>query len=151
MMASMEPLLVQHHVNLILGGHNHAYVRTHPMVGTHVDPKGPIYLTIGTGGDSHAQGPLRPRHNDTWVAHRDNTAYGFGQLHIVNTTHAYFQRVLNPNYHQQQQQQHSLDSDKNHYNDPGAMDSVWIRNIVVKDITQESSWSLSPISQRVKG
>mmetsp|Transcript_86249 Transcript_86249/g.168708 ORF Transcript_86249/g.168708 Transcript_86249/m.168708 type:complete len:136 (+) Transcript_86249:2-409(+) len=116
-MEAMEPLLVQYQVNFILSGHNHAYVRTWPMVGTQSDPSGPIYLTIGTGGDSHAQGPLRPHHNDTWVAHRDNTEYGFGQLQIFNTTDAYFQRVLN--------------NHNSHHDHPDALDSVWItRNSV---------------------
>jgi hypothetical protein len=110
-MEDMEPLFVQHQVNLVLSGHNHAYVRSFPMEGDQkvVDPQqGPIYLTIGTGGDSHSKGPLRP--HDPWVAHRDNTEFGFGELLVVNVSHAYFERVLN---------------NGNHAN-PTARDAVWI-------------------------
>ncbi len=110
MMQSMESLFVQYQVNMILSGHNHAYVRTFPMIGQAIDPHGPIYLTIGTGGESHAQGPLRS--HDAWVAHRDNTEYGFGRLRVLNATHAYLERVLN------------------HESNPKAMDSVWIQNIL---------------------
>jgi hypothetical protein len=117
MLQYMEPLFVQYQVNILLSGHSHAYVRTYPMVGTQVSSRGPIHLTIGTGGDSMAGDPSRSNSNLAWVAHRDNTEFGFGQLQIVNATHAYFERVLNnENYH--------------HYH-PDAMDSVWIDNIIM--------------------
>ena len=96
MMDSMEPLFLQYRVNIIIQGHNHAYVRTKPMAGGHnVDPsgKGPIYLTIGTGGDSHA-GPAIQEEPEEWVAKRDNLEYGFGSLFLANTTHAHFTWVV---------------------------------------------------------
>jgi len=95
MMQDMEPLFVKYHVNAVLSGHNHAYVRTFPMIGPNRagNDRAPIYFTMGTGGDSHSQGPLGPP--EPWVAHRDNHEYGFGELTFVNTTHAYFQRILN--------------------------------------------------------
>jgi hypothetical protein len=95
MMDSMEPLFLQYRVNIIIQGHNHAYVRTHPMAGNNVDPsgKGPIYLTIGTGGDSHA-GPAIHEEPEEWVARRDNLEYGFGSLFLANATHAHFTWVV---------------------------------------------------------
>jgi hypothetical protein len=95
MMKSMEPLFLQYRVNIIIQGHNHAYVRTHPMAGHNVDPsgRGPIYLTIGTGGDSHA-GPAIHEEPEAFVARRDNSEYGFGNLFLANATHAHFNWVL---------------------------------------------------------
>lgn len=95
MMDSMEPLFLHYRVNIIIQGHNHAYVRTKSMAGDTVDPsgKGPIYLTIGTGGDSHA-GPAIHEEPEEWVARRDNVEYGFGRLFLANATHAHFTWVL---------------------------------------------------------
>ena len=113
MMQDMEPLFVQHNVNLVLSGHNHAYVRTKPMNGSQPSASGgPIYLTIGTGGESHSKGPLHPKHAESWVAHRDHTEFGYGELYVVNETHAYFERILN-------------NGEKAH---PDARDSVWIHS-----------------------
>jgi hypothetical protein len=104
-----------------LSGHNHAYVRSYPMVGEKVVvDDGPIYLTIGTGGDSHSQGPLRPQPHDAadpWVAHRDNTEFGFGELLVVNATHAYFERILNND-----------GNNDDHDANPEARDAVWMTN-----------------------
>ena len=117
MMQDMEPLFVKYQVNMVVSGHNHAYVRTFPMIGTkrseNEDDMAPIYFTIGTGGDSHSQGPLHPdQPPEPWVAHRDNHEYGFGELTFVNTTHAYFQRILN----------------RGDEAPPASQDEVWIRN-----------------------
>ena len=114
MLEHMEPLFVKHKVNLILSGHNHAYVRSHPMQQGQLDPSGtgPIYLTIGSGGAFLARRTIHVTPED-WVAHRDNTEFGFGDLHVINATHAYFSRFLN-----------KPDSKAN----PKAQDSVWIRN-----------------------
>lgn len=109
----MEPLFVQHGVNFVLSGHNHAYVRSVPMNGSKPSAAGgPIYFTIGTGGISHSDDPLQPDQPEEWVAHRDNTEFGFGELFVVNATHAYFQRILN----------------RGTKANPKAQDAVWIEN-----------------------
>jgi acid phosphatase type 7 len=53
MKQAMEPLFIQYGVNLVLCGHDHAYMRTYSMAYGQVDPSGksPIYLTLGTGGN----------------------------------------------------------------------------------------------------
>jgi hypothetical protein len=45
------------------------------------------------GGDSHSSGPLHDTPED-WVASRDHTAYGSGQLRLVNATHAFWERLI---------------------------------------------------------
>lgn len=92
---AMEPLFVQYQVNMVFSGHHHAYVRSYPMRHGQVDPHGigPVYFTVGTGGDSHSLGPLH-RNNNKWVAARDHTTFGAGQLQFVNATHAHWKRLL---------------------------------------------------------
>jgi hypothetical protein len=113
MLESMEPLFVQYQVNLIVSGHDHAFMRTHPMVKSHRDPsgKGPIYLTLGAGGnrEEHPKGYI----NDTpeeWVAKRDDQEYGYGHLFVPNRTHAHFNWVRDGTTEQ------------------GSRDSVWLEN-----------------------
>jgi hypothetical protein len=107
MQQSMEPLFVQYRVNVVLSGHQHAYVRSHSLgPNARVDKTGtsPIYFTVGTGGQSHSLGPIHPHsngspnssegHPDAWVAARDHTTFGAGQLQLINATHAYWERLL---------------------------------------------------------
>lgn len=102
MMDALEPVFVQHGVNLVFSGHNHAYMRTHSVrqvngTKTVVDTTGksPIYLTIGTGGDSHSKGPINDA-PESWVASRDHTVFGAGKLYLQNATHARWERLLLP-------------------------------------------------------
>ena len=61
MLAAFEPLLLQHHVDLTLTGHEHAYERVHPVRngsvastpgpdGVYRDPTAPVHLMIGSAG-----------------------------------------------------------------------------------------------------
>ena len=52
-----EPLFLLHGVDIVLNGHVHAYERTHPMYQYQLNPCGPIYLTVGDGGN--IEGPYR--------------------------------------------------------------------------------------------
>lgn len=96
-MEDMEPLFRGYGVNLVLSGHNHAYVRTHSLMygNATVDTSGrsPIYLTVGTGGDSHSAGPIYDT-PEPWVAARDHSTFGAGRLEVVNATHALWERLL---------------------------------------------------------
>lgn len=97
MMQYMEPLFRQYGVNLVFAGHNHAYVRTHSLKYSNatidLSGKSPVYVTIGTGGDSHSPGPISPT-PEPWVASRDRLNFGAGELQLVNATHAYWERLL---------------------------------------------------------
>jgi hypothetical protein len=95
MKAAMEPLFRQFGVNLIINGHDHAYMRTHPLYKGKIDPLAPIYLTLGAGGnrEGHSKGYRNDETQETWVARRTLQDYGFGKLTVVNATHARFRWV----------------------------------------------------------
>jgi hypothetical protein len=95
MKTHMEPLFVQYGVNVIVSGHDHAYSRSHPLAFDKVNPAGPIYLTLGAGGnrEQHSRGYLNPDEPEAWVAKRDRVEYGYGNLLIQNATHAHFNWV----------------------------------------------------------
>ncbi|KAG7372889.1 calcineurin-like phosphoesterase [Nitzschia inconspicua] len=119
MKEAMEPLFLKYNVNVVFSGHQHSYVRSHPMRYGQVDTDGrsPIYMTVGTGGESHSLGPLHPRQGD-WVAVRDHSTFGAGQLQLVNVTHAHWERLMDDT------------------TDPSLRDSVWIVNYYTTTIKQ---------------
>ena len=109
----MEPLFVEYFVNFVISGHDHAFMRTHPMVGKKLDVsgKGPIYFTLGAGGnrEHHARGYIHDE-PEIWVAKRDNFEYGYGHFFAPNATHAHFSWV------------------RDGTTDQGDHDDVWLTN-----------------------
>ena len=77
-------------------GHDHAYMRTHPVFWGKVDETGiaPVYLTLGAGGnhEGHPKG-YRNKVPEPWVAKRSMQDYGYGHLFAANATHARFHWV----------------------------------------------------------
>ncbi|PIN14696.1 Purple acid phosphatase [Handroanthus impetiginosus] len=63
MKVAMEDLLYQYGVDIVLNGHVHAYERSNRVYNYTLDPCGPIYLTVGDGGNrekmaiTHADDP----------------------------------------------------------------------------------------------
>ncbi|WIA32552.1 hypothetical protein OEZ86_003360 [Tetradesmus obliquus] len=51
MREAYEPLLLKHKVDMVFSGHTHAYERTKPTAQYQVDECGPVYFTIGDGGN----------------------------------------------------------------------------------------------------
>jgi len=93
---AIQPLADMYNVDLIINGHTHAYERTYPLkhnsqdpnspvqivmngTSTYTDPEGEIFLTVGSGGNSHHIwiGP-----QPTWVAFRDDKSFGFLEITI---------------------------------------------------------------------
>lgn len=104
MRKAMEPLFQQYGVNLVVSGHDHAYMRTYPLYqGNVIDDNSdnnvtaPIYLTVGAGGnrEHHAPGYRNATIAEPWVAARQRSEYGYGHLQLVNATHALFQWIGN--------------------------------------------------------
>lgn len=83
----LEPILVEHKVNMVFSGHIHAYLRTTNVVMDEVDPTGPIHITVGAGGRK-CEAPFSNEKPEPWVEVRDATIYGYGMFRIVNRTHA---------------------------------------------------------------
>eukprot|EP00466_Bigelowiella_natans_P002986 jgi/Bigna1/36227/e_gw1.13.40.1 len=87
MRVAMEPLLVNHGVDIVLNGHVHAYERILPVYEGCRTPCGPTYLNLGNGGNR--EGAYLP-----WLfpkpfysAFRAST-FGPAILTIQNATHA---------------------------------------------------------------
>jgi Iron/zinc purple acid phosphatase-like protein C len=82
---------------MIILGHDHAYMRTHPVAYDKVDVTGyaPIYLTLGAGGnrEGHSRGYRNPFVKESWVAFRTLDDFGYGHLFVPNATHARFQWI----------------------------------------------------------
>lgn len=84
---NLEPLFVENNVNIVFSGHIHAYSRTQPVSMDRLDPKGPVYITVGAGG-RNCEAPFLHREQEDWVVVRDATMYGYGMLRIHNETTA---------------------------------------------------------------
>ena len=56
-MSIYEPLFLQYRVDMVFSGHIHAYQRTHPVYQYQRNDCGPVYVTIGDGGN--IEGPYR--------------------------------------------------------------------------------------------
>jgi len=87
MLLDMEDLLFKAGVDLVLDGHVHAYERTLPVYQNKSNDCGPVYLTMGDGGNREraAKPWLVPQ--PTWSAFRE-ASFGVGRLALVNATHA---------------------------------------------------------------
>jgi hypothetical protein len=95
----MEPLLHAHKVAAFFAGHVHAYERTHPAyLGKRADEDGTVYVTIGDGGNREGLYDSWTDDDDVgaggeggWVAFRNGSHYGRGDLLIPNGTHMRWQ------------------------------------------------------------
>jgi hypothetical protein len=86
MKAAMESLFVAAKVAFVASGHVHAYERFLPTVGGEATPGGPMYVTIGDGGN-------REGLYNNWLVQPANSAfraaeYGHGRLDFLNSTTA---------------------------------------------------------------
>ena len=85
----LHELLEQHNVDLVLQGHFHAYERSKPITSdgmvmdhskcSYIDPKGQIFVTVGTGGHSHID--IKNK-SDLFVIQNEND-FGFLNLKIL--------------------------------------------------------------------
>ena len=83
----LEPLMVEHHVNVVLTGHIHAYQRTDYVAFNNLTSTGPMHITIGAGGRK-CDAPFTNKEPEEWLKVRDASMYGYGRLVIENSTHA---------------------------------------------------------------
>ena len=69
---AVEPLLVEFNVQLVVAAHVHKDERTTPVVNATVDPRGPVHITVGTGGNTY-QVPLKPKPRGGGLSAGDDT------------------------------------------------------------------------------
>jgi hypothetical protein len=84
------PIIDKHHVDLVLQGHNHNYQRTFPMSSNQVtdrsadsnykDPKGTMYMVIGTGGQENDE----LGNQSSYVQKQVPNDQGFVDFHVTD-------------------------------------------------------------------
>eukprot|EP00602_Paraphysomonas_sp_CaronLab_P003441 CAMPEP_0185025300 /NCGR_PEP_ID=MMETSP1103-20130426/8313_1 /TAXON_ID=36769 /ORGANISM="Paraphysomonas bandaiensis, Strain Caron Lab Isolate" /LENGTH=458 /DNA_ID=CAMNT_0027558471 /DNA_START=43 /DNA_END=1419 /DNA_ORIENTATION=+ len=89
MQEAIEDTLNEYKVDAVFSGHVHAYERSYPVYQYERKEGAPIYITIGDGGNHEglATGWVEPQ--PEWSAFRQ-ASYGFGELRVMNSTHAYW-------------------------------------------------------------
>lgn len=124
--SGLQEVFQEYRVNLVVSGHDHAYLRTKPL-----DPDGkvaangaaPIYWTLGAGGnrEGHAK-YINPFWPERWVAKRNNDEFGFGLFSATNGTHAHLQWIRDDD------NSNISDGNGNSSCSVVVRDSVWIEN-----------------------
>ena len=86
----LQPMFDLYGVDLVIGGHQHAYERTYPVMFNNAitdyekcsynNPDGQIYLTVGTGGHSHAKSEQK----QPWSVIINHNDFGFLNIKLVN-------------------------------------------------------------------
>ncbi len=101
MRQTMEPLMFQYGVDLVLDGHQHSYERTYPVYNNALNPCGTVYLNLGDGGNYDGPTPLWMFYNLTvngvlekhvppvWSAFRE-ASFGVGELIFLNGSQGNF-------------------------------------------------------------
>ena len=89
MRGHMEEVLYEAGVDLVLAGHIHAYERTVPLFQGQENPCGPVYLTLGDGGNREGVSLPWLQPAPEWSAFREGS-FGLGALQLLNGTHATF-------------------------------------------------------------
>lgn len=110
MRKAMEKLIYDARVDIVFAGHVHAYERFTRVYDGNADNCGPIYITIGDGGNR--EGLARNyMHPQPQISIFREASFGHGQLEVVNSTHAHW------TWH------------RNEDNQSVAADSVWLTTL----------------------
>jgi len=91
----LEPLLVNHQVNLVFSGHVHGYQQMHPTIYNKVNKKGPVHMIGGNGGIQLV--PPTEESNE-YVAKREWTCHGYATLTLLNQTMACWKKICVTSY-----------------------------------------------------
>ncbi|GJX82865.1 purple acid phosphatase 22-like protein, partial [Tanacetum coccineum] len=89
MRVAMEEMLYNSVVDLVFAGHVHAYERFTRVYDNNADPCGPIYITIGDGGNREGLAMLYKEPRPSISVFRE-ASFGHGRLRMVNQTHAHW-------------------------------------------------------------
>ncbi|XP_050666890.1 acid phosphatase type 7 isoform X2 [Leptidea sinapis] len=98
---SLEPLLQQYGVDVVIWAHEHSYERTWPLYDSKVyngsvdqpyrNPGAPVHIVTGSAGCQEETNKFKPAPAE-WSAFR-NSDYGYTRFLAPNHTHIYFEQV----------------------------------------------------------
>ncbi|KAI8563063.1 hypothetical protein RHMOL_Rhmol03G0084400 [Rhododendron molle] len=83
-----EEMLYKARVDVVYASHVHAYERFTRVYDKKEDPCGPVYVTIGDGGNREGLAMSYEKPSPSISLYRE-PSFGHGRLRIVNNTHAY--------------------------------------------------------------
>ncbi|XP_052173357.1 purple acid phosphatase 22-like [Diospyros lotus] len=86
---AMEELLYKERVDVVFAGHVHAYERFARIYDKEEDPCGPLYVTIGDGGNREGLALMFEKPSPAMSIYRE-PSFGHGRLRILNSTHAHW-------------------------------------------------------------
>ncbi|KAG6640553.1 purple acid phosphatase 22-like isoform X1 [Carya illinoinensis] len=89
MRQTMEKLLYKARVDVVFAGHVHAYERFTRIYRNEHNPCGPVYITIGDGGNREGLALEYLEPASPLSLYRE-PSFGHGRLRILNETHAYW-------------------------------------------------------------
>ncbi|KAJ9559227.1 hypothetical protein OSB04_013841 [Centaurea solstitialis] len=87
MMAAMEGLLYKARVDVVFAGHVHAYERFNRVYNQKIDNCGPVYITIGDGGNREGLASKYKEPQPTISVFRE-ASFGHGELDVINASYA---------------------------------------------------------------
>lgn len=89
MRVAMERLLYEARVDVVFSGHVHAYERFTRIYDNEADSRGPMYITIGDGGNREGlASKFIKDHKSAHLSVFREASFGHGRLRIVNETSA---------------------------------------------------------------
>mmetsp|Transcript_145212 Transcript_145212/g.362208 ORF Transcript_145212/g.362208 Transcript_145212/m.362208 type:complete len:591 (+) Transcript_145212:92-1864(+) len=88
----MEDLFFRYGVDVVLGGHVHAYERSHPVYRNEVNACGVVHIVTGDAGNYEGPASRWREPQPTWSAFRE-ASFGAGGLTFHNATHAEWEWV----------------------------------------------------------
>lgn len=89
MRKAMEELLYKARVDVVFAGHVHAYERFARIYDNKVDPCGPVYITIGDGGNREGLALTFKNPASPLSLYRE-ASFGHGRLRIMDETRAHW-------------------------------------------------------------
>jgi predicted phosphohydrolase len=89
MKLALEQMLYDARVDILIGGHVHAYERTTRVFANKVDPCGIMHITVGDGGNREGLARKFHDHSPDWSVFRE-ASFGHAELKVVNATHAHW-------------------------------------------------------------
>uniref|UniRef100_A0A7N0ZU88 Purple acid phosphatase n=1 Tax=Kalanchoe fedtschenkoi TaxID=63787 RepID=A0A7N0ZU88_KALFE len=90
MRKALEEVLYKARVDIVFAGHVHAYERFTRIYDNKADPCGPIYITIGDGGNREGLAREFEKLKDPSLSVFRESSFGHGRLKIINETHAHW-------------------------------------------------------------